>query len=254
MNRSLEALAILTICLGGILAVVRISSQDQAPARNIAKGSQSPAAPAATSGSAADSRLPTETIAWTYERGCGLDRSAGLVYPQYSPLLSPGEIARRAIRSAPLPMFVLPDPSEFAGYEQSLTHYDATYDAAVFGENPQSEELSYEQIEQEYAAAELAAAQQPVGTWLTIVDPFQTLWSRLSEQAKTAQQAYAAPAWRAIEARWSQSSLPKLLLQPRAKAQSRPRLWPRQPAQGQAVSRITWDDYLAFAERNLSRR
>ncbi|QDU30062.1 hypothetical protein ETAA8_51810 [Anatilimnocola aggregata] len=275
MNRSLEALAIFTICLGGILAAVRISSKDQvALSRNMAEEKNVPAVPAKASSSATEqseeegwqfaNSAPSGCLA--FEHGCGLDRGEGRVYSAFPPLVSPAAFVRSAIRSAPLPVFVLPDES--AQLEASATGYDAAYDAAVLGYQ-KTDTFSYDEMAAEYAAAELAAAGvddkqgsfssdfQSAGdfaAWQSLHSRWQALSNWSSSQVAHYDFAYLAPARRAFEMRWSMSLLPKMLNSPKVRSEARRQLLLRQRAGSAASDCITWDDYLAFADRRLADR
>jgi hypothetical protein len=258
MNRSLEALAIFAICLGGMLAVVRFSAQDRSvESRNVAEGT-SKAIPPKTSGTTAEPP-PSDECQLAYDAGCGFDRHENLAYAPNRPLLSPRQVAQLAILSPPIPLLVLPAEPE------QLTGYDAAYDAAMFPAEASEAELSRAQIEAEYAAAELAAAKAGagVGTFseseLIAASPVWNLLSNSLNQfradcaAKTThlQQSYVAPFSRAIVNRWSQSELPRMMRQPRAKAESRDNLLHRQRAGTESNDRISWDDYLTFSSRVL---
>lgn len=267
MNRSLEALAIFVICLGGILAVVRFSTSEQtAASRNVADRAVSPAAPVQGSSSAAEQRMvepaepssDDEPVTFDYAQGCGLDRDAGHVYPPQTPLLSQREIALRAIRSEPWPLLVLTDPAGAA--EEIATGYDPDYDAAMASGDETDEmtkEVSRRYTEAEYAAAELAAAREAAtdNTWHVLTGQLASLRSWSREVARSLDAAYSQPTWRAIETRWSESNLPALFTYPRAKSEARRQLLLRQRAAagngGPATGQITWDDYLSFAERHL---
>lgn len=254
MNRSLEALAIFVICLGGTLAVVRYSSSGPAAAgRNVADR-QVPAMPAPSSSSAADKRPEAgEALAALespvpappaeqpdYAHGCGLDRAAGCVYSPQGPLLSPRQIALQAIRSEPIPLVVLPDP---ASDEELATGYDPAYDDAM---DPvaSEDELSREQIEAEYSAAELSAA--VAGSNLRA----GAVLHSLHQQLLHLKSAYADPAARAVESKWSVSRWPLLLQYPRARREAQQQLH-RQRADANR-QQVSWDDYLSFAERYLN--
>ena len=257
MNRSLEALAIFTIGLGGILAVVRYSAQDRPP-RRIAEQTQPAAEPAKNSASAVELVTP-EKNDLAYAAGCGLDRTAGTVYSPYSPLLSPREVALQAIRSEPIPLVILP---EVAVEAEQPTGYDAAYDLAMGDPLPVGESIDQKDIEAEYAAAELAAADDSAGTYSELIQPSPT-WSLLtrgvtgtksqfSEASAWLQRSYLDPFSRGIANKWSASELPQLLTYPRAKAESRRQLMKRQSVQ--KSQRVGWDDYLAFVDRRLVKK
>jgi hypothetical protein len=269
MNRSLEALAIFAICLAGILAVVRFSTQDGATGPgSVANRGKSPAVPATGSSSAADQReasqpddlSPVEpaTNVLAHEQGCGLDRNEGKVYPPQSPLLSPREVAQRAIRSAPWRMVVLPE----AESEELATGYDEEYDAAMAdalfstteGIDLSQGDLDRQQIEADYAAAELAAAGEATGSNPQSTAFVQGLLALRDSSLARLQQwktTYADPSVRAIENKWSVSRWPLLLQYPRAKQEARQLLLHRQRAESRRMP-ISWDDYLSFAERHLT--
>lgn len=252
MNRSLETLAIFAICLGGMLAVVRFSAQDRPTSRHVAEGTKSKAVPAKTSGTAAEPPV-TDECQLAYDAGCGLDRCENLVYAPNRPLLSPREVALRAILSPSIPLLVLPDAP------LQTTGYDAAYDAAMCPAEAAHVELSRAEIEAEYAAAELAAANEapPQQSELIAASPVWNLLSGSLKQvrndfaAKTThlQQSYVDPFSRAIENRWSQSEWHRLMRHPRAKTEGREHLLLRERAE--VSERITWDDYLAFTGRAL---
>lgn len=254
MNRSLEALAIFTICLGGILAVVRCStSVHSATEPSVAEGTKS--GPAKNSGSAAEQSNPAN-CELAYLEGCGLDRNDGQVYAPLSPLLSPREVAQRAIRSQPIPLVILPDADELA----DRTGYDAAYDTAMCTELPVEEELNYSQLEAEYAAAELAAATEgaatgteltpPSPTWDLIAGSFTAVRTNLGNGSHHLQQSYLDPISRGVENRLMQMPLPTLQY-PRAKVEARRHLLLRERAEAKSRQSITWDDYLAFVGRQL---
>jgi hypothetical protein len=252
MNRSLEALAIFTICLGGILAVVRISTKDQAGASR--KMAERPAVPAASEqGSRSAGELPSAApvaaklaasepgdSVFSFAQGCGLDRSTGDVYSAFPPVISHAEVVQRVIRSQPLPIYVLPD----AGEEKVLLDTEAA---------------------REYAAAELAAAELPAAEviegntdernayapWHSLAGRWREATSSLGQGAQHYHDCYLAPAQRALESRWSNSAFPRLLEHPRAKAEARRQLLQHQRAAAERAGRVTWDDYLAFADRRL---
>jgi len=274
MNRSLEALAIFTICLGGILAAVRISSKDQAvPSRNMAERPASPAIPAKGTSSASE----TPAIeAWTeeapsliaYENGCGLDRAENRVYSAFPPLVTPAGFVRSVIRSQPLPIYVLPDES--AESESLATGYDAAYDEAMdLASSP--DEVNYVQEATDYAAAELAAASEgeqhgtfsDLGSetpenrysgWYALRTQWNSLVNWTGEQSTHLDFAYLAPARRALEVRWSTSTLSAMLSNSKVRSQVRRDLLLklfRKRAESTNSTRITWDDYLSFADRQL---
>ncbi|WP_254510498.1 hypothetical protein [Anatilimnocola floriformis] len=261
MNRSLEALAIFTICLGGILAVVRFSAQDRG-AHRVAERTQSAAEPAKNSGSAVEQVAPAKTemaaAEVTYSDGCGLDRTEGTVYSPCSPLLSPREVALLAIRSEPLPLLILPDVDE----ADLQTGYDPAYDTAM-GDNPLADE-ELRQIAAEYAAAELAAAAEaelegvfsellkPSPVWSLLNRSVTGTKSQLIDASAWLQRSYVDPFSRGIANRWSSSELPQLMTHPRAKAESRRQLMKRQSVQNS--QRVGWDDYLDFVDRRLVKK
>lgn len=256
MNRSLEALAIFAICLGGMLAVVRYSAQDRT-ADGRSEEAAAPAVPAKTSGTAVEPQTAAESLTpetqQTYEAGCGLDRDQNLSYSPNRPLLSPREVALRAILSPPIPLMILPVEPELA------TGYDAAYDAAMCPTEISDLELSRAEIEREYAAAELAAAEEiPANSELIADSPVskllrgtvQQFWSGVSAETTHLRRSYVDPASRAIENRWS-SEIQRLFRHPRAKAEAREHLLLRQRAEAESTGPVSWDDYLAFTERNL---
>jgi hypothetical protein len=265
MNRSLEALAILVMCLVGILAAVRISTKDQASASRATDsepaGEPEKMAPAKSSSSAVEAAVEAsrECLAWQsldYEGGCGLDRSTGQVYRPLTPFLSPSEFAARVIRSEPLSLIVLAD----VAVSEEPTGYDSAYDEAMGGQlvtSQTNDAIDYLQVEADYAAAELAAA-QPAGSlakWATAVVPWAREQFQLAEEAAISnvshyQRAYT-PLVRAIHVRWTEHVAPKLRLFPRPPATARHNLLLRQRAERQQP-RVRWDDYLSFAERKLS--
>jgi hypothetical protein len=255
MNRSLEALAIFAVCLGGILAVVRVSTQDATGPKSVANRAKAPAVPATGSSSAADGReeiqpdevAPVEPVTnlLAHEQGCGLDRVEGKVYPPQSPLLSQREIAERAIRSAPWRIYVLTDADALA--DEVATGYDEEYDAAMTGR------LTRRQVEADYAAAELAAAREtelnPKGE--AFVKNLLTIRDSSLQQLLRMKTAYAEPAARAVENKWSVSSWPLLVQYPRAKREARQHLRHQQRTEA-GRKQVSWDDYLSFAERHLT--
>lgn len=258
MNRSLEALAIFAICLGGMLAVVRFSAQVRTAEDRLGEEAAAPAAPAKTSGTAVEPQSAAESMAsasqLTYDAGCGLDRDLQQTYAPNRPLLSPREVALRAILSPPIPLLILPVETEVA------TGYDSAYDEAMCPTEPAEAELSRVEIENEYAAAELAAAELNSGNSELIANsPVCELlrgavgqfWGGLAAETAHLRQSYLDPAARAIENRWSVSQFPNWLRYPRAKAEAREHLLHRQRAEGAANDLIGWNDYLAFAERKL---
>jgi hypothetical protein len=287
MNRSLEALAIFTICLGGILAVVRISTKDQAGASR--KMAERPAVPAASEqGSRSAGELPSAApvaaklaasepgdSVFSFAQGCGLDRSTGDVYSAFPPVISHAEVVQRVIRSQPLPIYVLPDAesadvlanatedtAEDAATSER-TEYDAAYDEALFHVGEEAVLLDSETA-REYAAAELAAAGvvpaeiMPEQTTADVYAPWQLLSGRwdaaqasLSHGFEHYHDCYLAPARRALENRWSSSEWPRLLEHPRAKAEARRQLLQHQRAAAERAGRVSWDDYVAFADRHL---
>jgi hypothetical protein len=272
MNRSLEALAILVICLVGILAAVRMSTPDQGSAgRAVAgkrnepqRGTPDKSGSSAVEGSAQPGR---ECLAHeSYDDGCGLDRATGQVYRPLSPLLSPREFAARVIRSQPLPMIVLAEaePSE------EITGYDAAYDAVMFGQLA-SAPLDYKQIEADYAAAEQAAAFDAtdeeafftasrdsltravtsLAPWLT--EKLQIAGQELADNAKHYQRAYA-PVMGAVSGRWTEHVAPRLRLFPRSPAAARKQLLHREQANAALTPSVTWHDYEHFADRAIGLR
>ncbi len=265
MNRSLEALAIFTICLGGILAVVRCSTADrQATESTVAEETKS--APAKNSGSAAEQVAPHD-CELAYLEGCGLDRNEGLVYSPLSPLLSPREVALRAIRSQPIPLVILPEAAELA----DRTGYDKAYDNALSDAPTAEEELSRAELEAEYAAAELAAATEgsntgvydsatrnleltpPSPTWSLISGSMSAFGSDLLHGTRHVQRSYVEPFSRGIENRLMRMPLPTLR-DPRAKEEVRRHLLLREQAEANQDSRslsVTWNDYLGFVGRKL---
>lgn len=268
MNRSLEALAIFTICLGGILAVVRCSTTERSAAEpGIAERTNSKSAPASNSGSAAEQVTPTNGEL-AYSEGCGLDRNVGQVYAPFSPLLSPREIALRAIRSQPIPLVILPDA---ANEVAALTGYDVVYDQALGNILPSSEESPVDptrsQLEAEYAAAELAAAAEgaatgtftvippteltpPSRTWELISGSVAAVRSDLVNGSRHLQRSYVEPMTRGVENQLQRIPLPTLNF-PRAKTEARQQLLWQQRAAAEPAQSITWDDYLAFVGRRL---
>ena len=267
MNRSLEALAIFSVCLAGILAVVRVSTRTDATGpRNIAGRAKAAAVPAQGSSSAADRREatpasqidpvepPTNTLA--HAEGCGLDKSEGKVYPPLSPLLTQRQIAEQAIRSEPWPMYVLPDAN--TAFDELATGYDEEYDAVMadmLTVSPDSVERSERhQVEAEYAAAELAAAceaTEPTAKGEWFVKYLLGLRDSSLRQVQDWNTAYADPAFRALDNKWSVSRWPLLFQYPRAKQEGRQLLLQRQRAEANS-RQVDWDDYLSFAERHLS--
>ncbi|WP_425615055.1 hypothetical protein NA78x_004944 [Anatilimnocola sp. NA78] len=280
MNRSLEALAIFAICLGGILAAVRISSKDQSvPGRNMAERPATPAVPAKGSSSASEQpavegcvengeHAPADNSALAYEQGCGLDRAEGRVYSAFPPLVSPEAFVRSVIRSQPLPVHVLPEATEV---ETVATGYDTAYDAAM-QLTTDSAEFSYEEMAAEYAAAELAAAEQSeqrgtfsdlgsetpenrYAAWYAVRTQWHSLMTWSGSQTAHADFAYLAPARRALEVRWSNSTLSAMMSNPKVRSQARRDLLLklfRHRAEVTNDGRITWDDYLGFADRQLA--
>lgn len=274
MNRSLEALAIFTVCLAGILATVRFSAQaDPTGPRSVAARAKAPALPPQDSGSAADDReneappqeepAPGETgqtkpavQSLAHEQGCGLDRNEARVYAPQLPLLSQREIAERAIRSAPWRIYVLPAPE--AAAEELATGYDEEYDAAMAialgGAAGGNELTARNQIEEEYAAAELAAAretEEPSAEQKSNGKSLQELNNAVIQQWQSWKGTYADPVLRALENRWSFSRWPLSSSSPRAKQEARQRLLHRERAESPGP-RVSWDDYLSFAERHLT--
>ena len=267
MNRSLEALAIFAICLAGILAVVRFSTQaDATGQRSVAKGAKAPAVPSQGTSSAADQRKDAQAEdvepvepplnALAHEQGCGLDKNEGKVYSPQTPLLSQREIAERAIRSTPWRLYVLPDAD--AAADELATGYDEEYDAAMRDMLTDSsvslEQSERQQRETEYAAAELAAAggateSNSQAEWF--VKGLLAIGDSSLQQLQHLTTAYAGPAARAIENKWSISRLPLLLQYPRAKPEARQLLLHRQRADA-GRSQVNWDDYLSFTERHLA--
>jgi hypothetical protein len=256
MNRSLEALAIFAICLGGMLAVVRYSAQDRTADRRVEEAA-APAVPAKSSGTAAEPQTPADLVLsenqLTYDAGCGLDRDLNQHYTPNRPLLSPREVALRAILSPPIPLMILPVESEVA------TGYDAAYDAAMCPTEVSELDLSRAEIEREYAAAELAAANPiPENSELIADSPIckllsgtvQQIWAGVSAETAHLRRSYVDPASRAIENRWS-SEFQRLLRYPRAKAEAREHLLLRQRVEAKANGPVSWDDYLGFTERKL---
>jgi hypothetical protein len=267
MNRSLEALAIFAVCLAGILAVVRFSTQaDTTGPRSVAGRTKAPTIPAQGTSSAADRREdvqpdvvdpvepPLNSLA--HEQGCGLDKSEGKVYPPLSPLLTQQQIAERTIRSAPWRMYVLPDADSAA--DELATGYDEEYDAAMadmLSGSSTSDELSErQQVEAEYAAAELAAAREATEPKLEAQWLVKNLLAMRDSSLQHLQQwltGYADPALRAFSNKTSISRWPLLFQSPRAKRQARQPLLDGQRAESDS-RRVSWDDYLSFAERHLS--
>jgi|GEM_PF-6554778 len=249
MNRSLEALAIFTICLGGILAVVRFSAQDRTVGR-VAEQAVPETAPAKNCGSAVEKTPDACELA--YAAGCGLDRNEGTVYAPYSPLLSPREVALLAIRSAPIPLVVLPEAQA-----ELQTGYDAAYDAAMGAAQPTPEELARAAIEAEYAAAELAAAgasaaeiftefSPPSPTWILISRGVTGMQWQGTEASAWLQRSYVEPFARALLHRCADYDMPRLLSYPRAQTEARQPLLYRQRAEN--MQRVDWNDYLEFAD------
>jgi hypothetical protein len=266
MNRSLEALAIFSICLGGILAVVRCSTVERTVTEPSVAERPVEVAPAKNAGSAVEQPAVEQFAAdfdLAYSAGCGLDRNNGHVYAPQSPLLSPREVAQRAIRSLPIPLVVLP---EVADELADRTGYDAAFDAAMGDASPETGELSRKQIEAEYAAAELAAAAEgsPTGvfsqepapseltpaspTWDLISGGLSTFRNELLHNSRQLQISFA-PIARGIENRLLRMSFPSLRY-PRAKSEAREPLLHRQQAV-HVTSGVTWGDYLAFVDRAL---
>lgn len=282
MNRSLEALAIFSICLGGILAVVRCSTVERtvtepsvaerpvevAPAKNTGSAVEQPATEQLVSEQLRIGSSAAADFDLAYSEGCGLDRNSGQVYAPQSPLLSPREVAQRAIRSLPIPLVVLPEAVDELA---DRTGYDAAYDAAMCDVLPETEESTEEssraQIEAEYAAAELAAAAEgsPAGvfslepapseltpaspTWDLISGGLSAVRNDLLGSSRQLQLSYFAPIARGIENRLLRMSLPSLRY-PRAKSETREPLLHRQQAV-HSDSGVSWDDYLAFVARTL---
>lgn len=266
MNRSLEALAIFAICLAGILTVVRFSTQTGTTGpRSVAGRTKAPTIPAQGTSSAADRREdvqphqvdpvepPQNSLA--HEQGCGLDKSEGTIYPPLSPLLTPRQVAELAIRSAPWRLCVLPDPE---ATDELATGYDEEYDAAMadmLSGSSTSDELSERrQMEAEYAAAELAAAREATvpkleAEWL--VKNLLAIRDTSLQQLRQWISDYADPAIRALDNKSSVSRWPLLFQNPRAKRQVHQRLLDGQRADSNS-RRVSWDDYLSFAERHLS--
>lgn len=266
MNRSLEALAIFTICLGGILAVVRCSTTERSAAEpSVAERPNS--VPAKNSGSAAEQATPIN-CELAYYAGCGLDRNDGQIYAPLSPLLSSREIALRAIRSQPIPLVILP---EGANELVALTGYDAAYDIAMGNELPSPDEspaeLTRSQIEAEYAAAELAAAAgaatgtftgttfpteltPPSRTWELISGSLAAVRSDIVSGSQHLQRSYVDPIARGVENHLLRMPLPTLT-HPRTQEGGRAQLLYRQRASVESSQSVTWDDYLAFVVRKL---
>lgn len=267
MNRSLEALAIFSICLGGILAAVRISAQQRPVSGEVAGVKAS--APAKNSGSAVE-RTPAvvadSTIAdceLAYAAGCGFDRNEQFVYSPCTPLLSPREVALLAIRSEPIPLIVLPEESETA------TGYDAAYDAAmetVLAPLEVVNELTRTAVEAEYAAAELATAGESAGpgtfenlhvselspsspTWQLILFGLTNVRSEVTDRAVWLQQSYLQPLARGVENRMSQLPLPRWP-HPRARAEAQQQMLLKKRAENPAGP-VSWEDYVGFTARNL---
>jgi hypothetical protein len=168
-------------------------------------------------------------------------------------LLSPREVALRAILSPPIPLMILPVESEVA------TGYDAAYDEAMCPTEVLELDLSRAEIEREYAAAELAAADPiPENSELIADSPIckllsgtvQQIWAGVSAETTHLQRSYVAPASRAIENRWS-SEIQRLFRHPRAKEEAREHLLLRQRAESESTGPVSWNDYLGFAERKL---
>jgi hypothetical protein len=260
MNRSLEALAIFTICLGGILAVVRFSAQDRSADRRVAtQGEQVQPATPPKNCCSEDEQIAPDGCAASYAEGCGLDRNEGTVYSPWSPLLSPREVALRAIRSEPIPLVILPEANE----AELQTGYDAAYDAAMTDPPAAEEQLSRAEIEAEYAAAELAAASvgdaegtfseltPPSPAWSLLTRSVTGAKSQFSEATAWVQRSYVDPFSRGFAHRWSQSDL-RLLIHPRAKVEARQQLLHRKRAQNS--KQVSWDDYLAFVDRRLVKK
>jgi hypothetical protein len=194
-----------------------------------------------------------------YFEGCGLDRNDGQVYSPLSPLLSPREVALRAIRSQLIPMVILPEAEELA----DRTGYDAAYDSAMCDELPTEVELTRAALEAEYAAAELAAAAEPYHTteltppsptWNLISGSLSAIGSDLINGSRHLQRSYVDPFSRGVENRLQQISLPTLNY-PRAKTEARRHLLLHERAEAnqrtKSTQNVTWDDYLAFVGRKL---
>lgn len=264
MNRSLEALAIFTICLGGILAVVRCSTTERPAAESgMAEQTNSEAVPARNSGSAAEQATPPN-CELAYNEGCGLDRNDGQVYAPLSPLLSPREIALRAIRSQPIRLVILPEPAALS----DQTGYDVAYDTAMGNELPSPAELTRSQIEAEYAAAEMAAAVEraaagtftgvvppteltpPSRTWELISGSLTAVRSNIVNGSHHLQRSYVDPIARGVENRLLRMPLPTLN-HPRTQEGGRAQLLYRQRAGVESSQNVTWDDYLGFVGREL---
>lgn len=254
MNRSLESLAILVICLVGTLAAVRISTNDPAADHTIAR---QPAATPKTdvpnkSSSSAVEMPPSQgdcfayqpaDAAPQYDSACGLDRQTGAVYRPLKPLLSPAEFAARVIRSEPLPIFVLPEP---APLEAARTGYDQAYDTAVYGELVAVKELK---VESETTAALI----QPTAIVPWLIDQSQA-WSELAVDSVQHYQRSYVPTYRAMQSHWSQHVAPRLRHFPREAKSARKALLLRQQADLNGKPALNWNDYQVFAERELASR
>lgn len=278
MNRSLESLAILVICLVGTLAAVRMSTKDAAERTVARQPAVTPDKPAPASSSSSSITEPEQTLLSygdrlayqpevaipQYDSACGRDQQTGEVYRPLRPVLTAAEFAARVIRSEPLPLIVLPDSESL---ESARTGYDEAYDAAVFGEVVSSSELDYEQMEADYAAAELAAAEQaelqpasigsallrPAAIVIEITEQSQVCIDLAVANGRRFQQAYF-PVYRGIYTRWTQQVSPHLRHFPRETSSARKSLLLRQQAGLDATPALNWNDYLSFAERELASR
>lgn len=198
MNRTFETFAVITVSLAGIFVaarmgavapgirhprVSRIASQPL-PRPEIARRQTHPLSRL----NDRDVQLPCATLTPSYSAGCGADRATGEQYAE--PIFSRPQITR-----LDMPLLRLPEADAFAPLE--TTGYDAAYDRsltpavvetdsvrfgpAVWGRNASEPSFNFEvsallwaeslpqleatclgwrraKVEQEYAAAELAAA------------------------------------------------------------------------------------------------
>jgi hypothetical protein len=147
------------------------------------------------------------------------------------------------------------------------TGYDAAYDVIMFGRIA-ADDLDYSQIEADYAAAELAAAFDATNEeafFRTTPEPFtrgvESFAPWVTERLNSAGRAVAdnfnhyqrayAPILGAAHGRWTEHLAPQLRLFPRPPKTARKYFLHRQQASASLEPRVTWQDYLEFADRQL---
>lgn len=223
MNRTFETVVVLAVSLAGIFVAARMGAEAPAtrnPRLARAVGNYQrrellahKPTPTQARLELQASQLPCATLTPTYAAGCGIDRTTGEQYAE--PIFS-----RPRITWLDLPLIRLPAAASFAPLE--TTGYDAAYDRsltaavvetdsvrfgpAVWGRNASEPRLYLEvsnyqwrdalpqlhaaiadwrraRMEQEYAAAELAAAEagQPIST-INLAATWQSLRQFVTQQ------------------------------------------------------------------------